>query len=81
MLDTSTLYLILAMAGFIFVAVIMVHHHSCAEDIRRKTSEVEDFTVQINKKIDVVEQDIVDLKLRIDELDEEIDELQGEMQQ
>lgn len=73
MLDTSTTYLILAMALFICVAVIMVHHHSNSDQIRRKTGEIEDYTARLNQKIEIVERDIVDLKLKIDELDEEID--------
>lgn len=73
MMESSTTYLILAMALFIFVAVIMVHHHSNTDQIRRKTGEVEDYTNRLNMKIEIIEREIVDLKLQIDDLDEEID--------
>lgn len=73
MLDTSTFYLILMMVGFIYVAIVVVHQHSNADKVRRKQAEIEHFTMQVNKKMEVIEQEVVDLKIKIDELDEEIE--------
>lgn len=72
MLDTSTLYLILAMTGFVFIAIITVHQHNSSEQIRRKRSEVEGFSTLITKKIEALENQIINLKIEIDDLDDEI---------
>jgi len=77
MLDSSTLYLILSMAGFIFVAVVVIHQHNCSDLIRRKSNEVENTVQQLNQKIQVLEQEIVNLKIEIEEIDEQIDALQA----
>lgn len=79
MLDTSTVYLIFAMAIFLFVAIIMVHQHGNSEIVRRKNNEATDYIGRINLKLENVESEIVDLQLKIDELDEEIESLKGEM--
>ncbi|QJB57999.1 hypothetical protein [Pseudodesulfovibrio sp. zrk46] len=73
MLDTSTPYLLLAMATFIFVAIALVHHHKNGEIIRRKKGEVEDYVARLSQKIDILEQDIVDLRMKSDDLDDEIE--------
>lgn len=73
MIDSNTLYLILAMVFFILVTVVFVKRHQAKEEIRRKTGEVEDYTFRLNQKIEVLEKSIVDLKMEIDELDEEIE--------
>jgi len=77
MLDSSTLYLILAMAGFVFVAIVMVHHHNCSDTVRRKRNEVKSVSTQLQMKIDVLEQEVVDIQMRLDEIDEEIEVLKG----
>jgi len=76
MVDTSTLYLILAMAGFIIVAVIMIHHHNCADQINRKNNEFEYLSQKLTPRIEMLEQEAVDLKIQIEEIDEQIDALQ-----
>ncbi len=76
MLDTSTFYLILIMAGFVMLAVLVVHHHNCSDEIRKKKGEVDDYIFRLNKKIDVLEQDIVDIQIKIDAVDAEIDAYQ-----
>lgn len=78
MLDSSTIYLILAMVGFLFIAVVVVHQHNNADQVRRKTGEVENYVARINQKIEIVESQIVDLKVKVDELDEEIESYKGE---
>ena len=78
MLDSSTMYLIIAMAGFLFIAVVMVHQHNNADIVRRKTGEVEDYIARMARKVEIVEHELIDLKIRIDELDEEIESYKGE---
>jgi len=73
MLDSSTVYLMLAMGTFVFIAIIMIHKHNSTNQIRRKTGEVEAFSAQINQKITIIENEVIDLKLKIDELDDEIE--------
>ena len=73
MLDSSTVYLMFAMGTFVFVAIIMIRKHNSTDQIRRKTSEVEAFSAQINQKIAIVENEVIDLKLKMDELDDEIE--------
>ncbi|WP_319543749.1 hypothetical protein [uncultured Pseudodesulfovibrio sp.] len=73
MLDSSTLYLILVMAGFVLIAVIVVHHHNCSDIIRRKRAEVRGVKKQLEYKIDSLEHAIIDLKVQIEEIDEQID--------
>lgn len=77
MLDISTLSLILAMAGFVAVAVVTVHHHKNSDQVRRKKNQVAAHSQQLNQKIAIVEKDIVDLKLKLESLDEEIASLQS----
>ncbi|WP_319467285.1 hypothetical protein [uncultured Pseudodesulfovibrio sp.] len=76
MLETSTFYLILIMAGFVMLAMILVHQHNCTDEIRRKTGEVDAYIARLNQKIEVIEQEVVDLQIKIDEVDEEIDTYQ-----
>ena len=76
MLDSSTLYLILAMAGFVFVAVVMIHQYNCSEVINRKRSEVESICQQFAKKTKMLEQGIMDIKTKIEELDEKLETFQ-----
>jgi len=66
------------MACFLFVAIAMVHHHTNADLVRRKSNEAEDYIGKLNMKIEVVEQEIIDLKISIDELEEEIATYQGD---
>lgn len=73
MLDSNTLYLILAMIVFLMVTVISVHRHNTNDQVKRKRGEVEDYMNRLTQKIAVLDNDIIDLKLKIDELDEEID--------
>ncbi len=77
MLDSSTLYLIMAMTGFVSVAVVMIHQYNCSEVINRKHNEVENTCQQFAKKIELLEQGIVDLKVQIEELDEKLDTFQA----
>ncbi|NDV20035.1 hypothetical protein GO013_11440 [Pseudodesulfovibrio sp. JC047] len=72
MLDSNTLYLLLAMAGFILIAALVVHHHNCSDQIRRKRMEVKGVSQQLGYKIDTLEQELTELKSQIDDLDEQI---------
>lgn len=76
MLETSTISLLLVMVGFIAVAMVMTHHHSSTDLIRRKKGEVEAFADKLNQKIGIIEQELIDLKLKAEELDEEIETYQ-----
>jgi septal ring factor EnvC (AmiA/AmiB activator) len=78
MLDSSTLYLVLIMAGFILVAVIVTHQHNCSDLIRRKSYEVENAVTLFTQKTQALEQAIVTFKTEIEEIDEQIDLLQSE---
>lgn len=72
MLDSNTLYLLLAMAAFVFIAIAMVNHHSNTDQIRKKRAQVQAFTNKLNQKIDAIEQEIVNLKVQVDDLEDEI---------
>jgi hypothetical protein len=72
MLDASTAYTLLAMALFIFLALIIVHQHNCAEQIRRKRGEVESVEGQLGERIRLLEGQVDDLKVKIEEVDEHL---------
>lgn len=57
------------------LAVLMVHHHNCSDEIRRKTNEVEAYVKRLQIKKEAVESDVVNITLQIDEIEEEIDML------
>jgi len=72
MLEVSTLYLLLAMFGFVLLGIIVIHHHNCSDLIRRKRNEVRRLTVHLEAKNSVLEEQITDLKSKVDDLDEQI---------
>lgn len=72
MLEVSTLYLLLAMFGFVLLGIIVIHHHNCSDLIRRKRNEVRRLTVHLEAKNSVLEEQITDLKAKVDDLDEQI---------
>ena len=72
MFETSTIYLLLAMASFVFVAVVLVHHHNCSDTIQRTRNEVQSVTARLDEKIAVLEQEVVDLQIQVDEIDDQI---------
>jgi cell division protein FtsB len=72
MLEISTLYLLLAMFGFVLLGIIVIHHHNCSDLIRRKRNEVRRLTVHLEAKNSVLEEQITDLKAKVDDLDEQI---------
>jgi peptidoglycan hydrolase CwlO-like protein len=76
MLDSNTTYLLLAMAGFVFAAVVLVHGHNCNDTIKRKSNQVHNITEQLGKKINVLEQEVVDLQTKIGEVDDQINSLE-----
>lgn len=76
MLELNTLYLLLAMAAFVLVAVVLVHQHNCADTVRRKRNEVQTVTHGLKQKIDVLEQEVVDLQIRVDEIDDQVNTLE-----
>ncbi len=72
MLDSNTLYLLLAMVGFVFIAIGMVNFHSNNDQVSKKRSHVQGFTNKMNMKIEVLEQEIVNLKIKVDDIEDEI---------
>ncbi|MGE4421252.1 MAG: hypothetical protein AB7D39_03065 [Pseudodesulfovibrio sp.] len=72
MLEVSTVYLLMAMFGFVLVGIIVIHHHNCSDLIRRKRNEVRRLTVHLEAKNTVLEEQIEDLKAKVDDLDEQI---------
>lgn len=72
MLDGNTLYLLLAMIIFVFIAIAMVNQHSNNDMIQKKRAQVKGFTNKLNMKIDVIEQEIINLKVKVDGLEDEI---------
>jgi len=54
MLDSDTTYLLLAMAGFVFTAVVLAHKHNCNDTIKRKNNQVQNAINLLGKKIDVL---------------------------
>ena len=80
MLEVSTLYLILAMVGFVLLAIIVVHHHNCSDQIRHKRNEVRSLANRLAARNAVYEEHIAALKKRLEELDDEIDILEQRLQ-
>ncbi len=76
MLDANTLYLLLAMVVFVFVAVAMVNQHSNNDMVQKKRGQVQAYTNKLNLKIDAAEQEIVTLKVMVDDLEDEINSYQ-----
>jgi cell division protein FtsB len=72
MLEVSTLYLLLAMFGFVLLGIIVIHHHNSSDMIRRKRNEVRRLTVHLEAKNTVLEEQIADLKTKVGDLDEQI---------
>jgi len=72
MLEVSTVYLLLAMFGFVLLGIIVIHHHNCSDLIRRKRNEVRRLTVNLEAKNTVLEEQIADLKTKASDLDEQI---------
>jgi hypothetical protein len=72
MLDASTAYTLLAMALFIFLALIIVHQHNCADQVRRKRGEVESIEGQLGERIRLLEEQVDGLKVKIEEVDEQL---------
>lgn len=71
-MDNSTIYLILALSGFVFIVVLMIHQHNCSDMVRRKRGEVEGITRKLQPRIEILEKEIADLKVKIEEVDEQI---------
>jgi hypothetical protein len=72
MLEVSTVYLLLAMFGFVLLGIIVIHHHNCSDMIRRKRNEVRRMTVNLEAKNTVLEEHIAELKTKVGEIDEQI---------
>ncbi|BCS87455.1 hypothetical protein PSDVSF_06970 [Pseudodesulfovibrio sediminis] len=79
MLDSNTLYLLLAMAGFVCIAIVMVHHHNCSDLIRRKKNEVNSVATQLKYKTEALERECIDIQIQIDAIDDEINALKPQM--
>jgi peptidoglycan hydrolase CwlO-like protein len=77
MLDTSTLYLILALGLFVFVSVIIIHQHNCSDSIARKQHSTESIVQQFTQKTKTLELEVEDLKTQIEEIDEKFDTFQA----
>lgn len=71
-MDVNTIYLIMAMGGFLLVAVTLIHHHNCSQQVRRKKGEVNGVTQKLAPRIEILEKEVAGLKVKIDELDVEI---------
>lgn len=71
-MDNTTLYLILALSSFLLIAVVMIHHHNCSDQIRRKQGELNSITQKLNPRIEIMEKEIIELKIKIEEVDEDI---------
>jgi len=76
MLNASTIYLIMAMVAFIFVAIVVIHQHNCSEQIRRKKTEIDNLTRQLGSKTEILEQEISKLSIKIEEIDDKINSFQ-----
>ena len=77
MLDASTTSLILSLAGFVLVAILVVHHHNCSDQIRRRRAEVKHVTTELTTKSTAYEQQIADLQLQIEDIDQQLRMLEG----
>lgn len=72
MIDAGTTSILLVMAGFILVALIMVHQHHCADTVRRKRGEVEAAERHFTTRIQALEQQIGELSDRITLVDDQL---------
>ncbi|WP_419788154.1 hypothetical protein [Pseudodesulfovibrio sp.] len=75
-MDQSSLYLILALTIFVFMAVLLIHHHNCMDQVKRKQGKVDGITNQLTPRIAILEKEIAELKAKNEELDAEISTLQ-----
>ncbi len=80
MIDASTAYTLLAMALFIFLALIIVHQHNCADQIRRKKGEVKSVEGQLGERIKLLEEQVDNLKVKIEDVDEQLVVLEDQHQ-
>ncbi|MGE4192413.1 MAG: hypothetical protein AB7E51_03395 [Pseudodesulfovibrio sp.] len=80
MLEVSTLYLLLAMLGFVLLAIIVVHHHNCSDQIRHKRNEVRSLANRLAAKNAVYEEQVTELKAQLEKLVDEIDILEQRLQ-
>jgi len=71
-MDNSTIYLILALSGFVFIVVLLIHQHNCSDSVRRKQGEVKGITRKLQPRIEILEKEVIDLKMKIEEIDEQI---------
>jgi len=72
MLEVSTLYLLLAMFGFVLLGILVIHHHNCTDQVCRKRNEIRRLTVDLSAKNAVLEEQIAELKTEINEIDDQI---------
>ncbi|WFS61159.1 hypothetical protein LF599_10765 [Pseudodesulfovibrio thermohalotolerans] len=72
MLEVSTLYLLLAMFGFVLLGILVIHHHNCTDQVCRKRNEIRRLTVDLSAKNAVLEEQIAELKTKINEIDDQI---------
>ena len=77
MLDSSTAYLILAMAAFGMMTLLLIHLHKTSEKIRAKRIAVERIVEQIDMKSDAMELEINEMRDKIDAIDEEMQSRKG----
>ncbi|MBG0790076.1 MAG: hypothetical protein H0S80_06210 [Desulfovibrionaceae bacterium] len=80
MLDVDTIYLLLVMIGFILVAIVLLHSHSCTDTIRKKRNEVLNVTHRLEKMIATLEQEVAALQIRVEEVDDRISFLQEQVE-
>lgn len=71
-MDDITIYLIMSLGGFLLIAVALIHHHNCTEQIQRKKGEIESVKQKLQPRIDILEQEVLDIKVKIDDLDVDI---------
>ncbi len=72
MLEVSTLYLLLAMFGFVLLGILVIHHHNCTDQICRKRHEIRRLTIDLTAKNAVLEEQIAELKAAIDDVNDQI---------
>lgn len=79
MLDASTISLILTLTGFVLVAIVVVHHHNCSDEIRRRRLEVKHITHELTSKGNAYERQIQELRRQIEDVELQIQMIQRQV--
>ena len=72
-MDTSTIYLLLGLAGFVLTTLVLVHHHNCAEQVTKTKIAARDLSAELKKRTYQLEVQCKKLQLQINAIDEQLE--------